>query len=77
MDGMKILENLAFGAQKHPYYAVIRYTHDGERDVVYFDELEDAQDCYYESKETHPQGWLNLVPVGKPEVTLEHYGSLR
>lgn len=35
-DGMKILENIATGTQKHPYYAVIRYDHDDKREVALF-----------------------------------------
>ena len=74
MDGMNILENMATGTQKHPYYAVIRYDTNDNREVMYFDELEDAQDCYNKSAETndYPQVWLNLIPVGKKEVTLEY-----
>ena len=74
MSGMKILENIATGKQLHPYYAVIRYNKENEREVIYFDELEDAQNCYNKSVETHPQVWLNMIPVGKKEVTLEHKG---
>lgn len=74
MDGMKILENIATGTQKHPYYAVIRYDTNDNRRVLYFDELEDAKDCYNRSAEMdfYPQVWLNVIRPNQKEVTLEY-----